>query len=1444
MSALGSLVVSLALDYAQYTQGLDKSDQAALKFAQNAQRSFDDASASVKDFLKGTVASAAGAVAGMVALNKSFNDSLEFSKSIRAISTQVQGGAEQVKELEAASKSLAVQFGTMPLEQSRALYEVLSAGIEDTAQATALLTEANVLATGGNADLQAVIGGLTSVMKGYGDKITDIKDVSDAFFVSSLAGKISIEELAAGLGKVIPLAEPLNVSFDELTASVAALTTIGGGVSESFTGMRAILSELTKPSVEAARLANKLGLEFNSTALKTKGLAAFLEDLKQKTGGSADALAVLFGGVEARLPVMALMGNAGREFNSIMDKMAVKAGAAQESFDKMAGPGDKFNQLMASINTISLRVGDTLANFLAPAAEKAAKWINELFGNVQVSNIDQQKQKIAELSEEIASLADTKHIPVVGDLLFDQREFDRLSQLRDDAMGDLFKMEEAVTSETAAIKKEAEALESVNKPLKANSAIKKEGISDAERFVQSLNKEVASLGKNASELKRMEAARLGILKTAAPLIDALEAEDQALRAAQESAQAYRNQLSRAASITESVMTEEEQLAQTQAELNTLHEQGFLSLDTYNKALKNAEEQFSKTGKSGKDALDDISQFAIQAQRNLQNALGDALFDGISGRFDSMVDGFANAIKRMITEAMAADILGSLFNKRTGNMAGLLSSFSMAGNASAGGGASGAGMMDMFGKGGMGSSSFAGSAAAALAGFAIGTGLGKLIGGDKKVGGMSSTTTSMIGAAIGGPLGGVIAGGINALFGRGPLKQKETNLIGDFTSEGFSGITSTKFKAQGGAIVGDKVDRVMTDTDTGQLLNQFGELVEGGISSVLDPFSDQAREYSLKLGQYLDDSIGGISKSLRGVADNLGIGTAAIDDFSMSINIASEKGKMLTDEQIAQVIADAGDAMASRLVPGIETLSKAGETALTTLQRVSSEFSLLTNLGSALGNSLSVSRSFLNNISFQDRTAFVDDAGGLDALSGKIQFFFDNFLTGAEQLQPSIELLDEEMGKLGLSTDMSKDQFKSLVQSFGHINGISPEMLQSLLNIAPLFARVKDAINTTADATFNLAEAEGLIADKRSALIAAYGREKSALESVVSRFRDLSVSLRSASDSLSLGSLSPLTPQQRLDEARTQLNRDRLLAFNNHDADALARLPSSVNAFLEASQTFNASSAEFVSDYNFAKGILDAAAALADTEADIAQKQLDQLESQVSKLTDINDNVISVETAINDLTAAVLQGFGNPNITDQQIRDFVNTPGRTTQEIIDAAVYNNVSAGQFSHATGTSLSGISAATGGRSTSDSAIRDFVNAHLNDPMAIYNAAIANGVSSQRLSDITGIPLDEINKFVRDNRLPAFERGTDFVQRGGLAVLHPAEAVTPASHMRDMAQEIKALRDELTELRREQNQQTGALINVSIESQRMNAEMIIRSNQDTAKSAAWRDQAKGSIR
>lgn len=322
-----------------------------------------------------------------------------YNKSLAALSTQLGDATNQIKELDAASRSLSIQFGTDAIKQSAGFYEILSAGITDTVQATAVLTEANRLAIGGNADLMVSVDGLTSIIKGYGNAAGTAAEIADTMFTASLAGKLSIQELSENIGKVIPLATTMEISLEQVTSAISALTLGGLSAKESITGVRAILATIAKPSAEAARLAKEIGLEFNTTGVQALGLAGFLDQVKERTQGSADKMAILFGGVESLVPALALTGNAGVEFNNILGQMANKAGATEEAFNKMAAsPGFKWDQFMSTMSNIAITLGDALANVLTPAAEMAAKALNKLFGFNDVTGIEKQVQLVNQLS--------------------------------------------------------------------------------------------------------------------------------------------------------------------------------------------------------------------------------------------------------------------------------------------------------------------------------------------------------------------------------------------------------------------------------------------------------------------------------------------------------------------------------------------------------------------------------------------------------------------------------------------------------------------------------------------------------------------------------------------------------------------------------------------------------------------------------------------------------------------------------------------------------------------------------------------------------------------------------------------------------------------------------------------------------------------------------------
>ena len=150
--------------------------------------------------------------------------------------------------------------------------------------------------------------------------------------------------------------------------------------------------------------------------------------------------------------------------------------------------------------------------------------------------------------------------------------------------------------------------------------------------------------------------------------------------------------------------------------------------------------------------------------------------------------------------------------------------------------------------------------------------------------------------------------------------------------------------------------------------------------------------------------------------------------------------------------------------------------------------------------------------------------------------------------------------------------------------------------------------------------------------------------------------------------------------------------------------------------------------------------------------------------------------------------------------------------------------------------------GANVTDKQIKDFVNSGAT-PQQIYDAAIANGVSSLRLSRATGIALTDIDKWVRDNGLPSFDKG-GIVKSTGLAMVHKAERVINPQQNEELVNELKALRKEVIELRREQAKHSNDLINVTLITNKQNAEVIAKSNQDLAKNSTWRERSRARLK
>ena len=88
-----------------------------------------------------------------------------------------------------------------------------------------------------------------------------------------------------------------------------------------------------------------------------------------------------------------------------------------------------------------------------------------------------------------------------------------------------------------------------------------------------------------------------------------------------------------------------------------------------------------------ESMNEMSQFAIEAARNMQDAMAHGFFDIMQGDFDKLGDSFKKTIDRMVANAMAANLSQYLLGDfgKTGNLGGALGGLVKGGGGDAGGG---------------------------------------------------------------------------------------------------------------------------------------------------------------------------------------------------------------------------------------------------------------------------------------------------------------------------------------------------------------------------------------------------------------------------------------------------------------------------------------------------------------------------------------------------------------------------------------------------------------------------------------------------------------------------------------------------------------------------------------------------------------------------------------
>ena len=330
-------------------------------------------------------AAVAGATTAAVAFGKtSLDAAAKFETGMSNVATLLDGDTatvnKRIAEMGDDIMGVAKKTGIATDDLSNGMYQIVSA-LGDSADATSQLEVAAKAAKAGGATTVDAINLLSAVTKGYGDTSGEAwSKASDLAFQTVKLGQTSFPELAANMGKVVPIASALNISQEELFGSFATLTGVTGSTAEVATQMKSVFSGLMTPSTQLSETISSLGYSSANAMLDELGLIGTLDKLTAACGDDKQAVAKLFSSVEAQTAVLALAGSQTENWVQKTEAMAGAADATSNAFDKstdnLQGKLDKMKQVF---ETFKIRVGNILIPIVTNIVDKAIPKIEKAF---------------------------------------------------------------------------------------------------------------------------------------------------------------------------------------------------------------------------------------------------------------------------------------------------------------------------------------------------------------------------------------------------------------------------------------------------------------------------------------------------------------------------------------------------------------------------------------------------------------------------------------------------------------------------------------------------------------------------------------------------------------------------------------------------------------------------------------------------------------------------------------------------------------------------------------------------------------------------------------------------------------------------------------------------------------------------------------------------------
>jgi TP901 family phage tail tape measure protein len=365
VTTLASLLIVMGMDTTGVTAGAAKAEGSLASLGTGATKALSPV---------GLGALAAGAAIGVFAA-KSIGAATDFDQAFTRIGAISNASAKDIESWKGQVLDLAGATAKAPKELADALFFLSSAGL-DVKQVMPALTASAKAAAAGLGETADVANIVASALNAYSKSGLTAASVTDTLVAAVREGRAEPEEFAGALGRILPIASAIGVTFDQVAGSMAVLSNIGLDVNEAVTAMRGVLQAVAAPGTEAAQALDAMGLSAQDllNAISEDGIIGALRLLDQTAKASTHTQADYIGMLQDVVPniraltgVLGLTGQAADKVDKVFQRVADSTGATDKAFQTTA-QSSAF-QIKKALNDIAIS-GQKIASDLLPALAK------------------------------------------------------------------------------------------------------------------------------------------------------------------------------------------------------------------------------------------------------------------------------------------------------------------------------------------------------------------------------------------------------------------------------------------------------------------------------------------------------------------------------------------------------------------------------------------------------------------------------------------------------------------------------------------------------------------------------------------------------------------------------------------------------------------------------------------------------------------------------------------------------------------------------------------------------------------------------------------------------------------------------------------------------------------------------------------------------------------